>query len=178
MSSEEREFSPGDQYWSLVEPVGDVIDIYQGPEEFARTFDKAPRVAGLLFAAHFCQSEVCNGGFKQFFSNSTGVLAPEAVEGFMAIGQSVLAETVQKACSLFGEPFPRERLLRQTKLKALDPKLLDALDQRFYDNIDSESGGFATAADSYAARTGKSDRTESGQKTLDAVQSGTKRRLW
>jgi hypothetical protein len=22
---------------------------------------------GLLYAAHFCQSEVCNGGFTQFF---------------------------------------------------------------------------------------------------------------
>ncbi|WP_369973953.1 DUF4375 domain-containing protein [Polaromonas sp. SP1] len=30
-----------------------------------------------LFAVHWCQSEICNGGFMQFFANSTGVLAPE-----------------------------------------------------------------------------------------------------
>jgi hypothetical protein len=35
MSSEERKFNPGELYWSLVEPVWDEIEIYQGPEEFA-----------------------------------------------------------------------------------------------------------------------------------------------
>jgi hypothetical protein len=87
MSSEEPEFGSGQLYWSLIEPVWDEIEIYSGPEEFSRTFAGVPRSAGLLFAAHFCQSEVCNGGFNQFFSNSTGVLAPEAIEGFKAIGQ-------------------------------------------------------------------------------------------
>ena len=81
MSSERREFNPGELYWSLVEPISDKIEIYEGPEEFACAFAGVPRPAGLLFAAHFCQSEVCNGGFDQFFSNSTGVLAPEAIEG-------------------------------------------------------------------------------------------------
>src|SRR5580704_9011076 len=109
MSSEERELNPGEQYWSMVEPVWDDIEIYQGPEEFVRTFAKVPRPAGLLFAAHFCESEVCNGGFDQFFSNSTGVLAPEAIEGFKAIGQNLVAVIIQEACCLFGEPFPRER---------------------------------------------------------------------
>jgi hypothetical protein len=55
MSSEEQESNPGQQYRSLVEPVWDDIDIYQGPEEFARSFARVPRPAGLLFATHFCQ---------------------------------------------------------------------------------------------------------------------------
>jgi hypothetical protein len=156
MSSEERGSNPGKRYWSLVEPVWDEIEIYQGPEEFARTFAAVPRPAGLLYAAHFCQSEVCNGGFDQFFSNSTGVLAPEAVEGFKAIGQDFVAEILQEACSLFGEPFPRERSLRQSKLEAIDSELLDTLDQRFYGIIQSENAGFEAAADSYARRVGKS----------------------
>jgi len=159
MNSEERGSSPGEQYWTLVEPVWDEIEIYQGPEEFARTFARAPRPAGLLFAAHFCQSEVCNGGFDQFFSNSTGVLAPEAIEGFKAIGQNVVAEIIHEACSLFGEPFPRERSLRQSKLESIDSELLDSLDQKFYGIIHSENGGFETAADSYAAGAGKSSRS-------------------
>jgi hypothetical protein len=159
MSSEEREFNPGELYWSLVEPVWDEIEIYQSPEEFARTFARVPRPAGLLYAAHFCQSEVCNGGFDQFFSNSTGVLAPEAIEGFKTIGQDFVAEIIQEACSLFGEPFPRERSLRQSKLEAIDSKLLDSLDQKFYGIIHSENAGFDAAADSYATRVGKSDRS-------------------
>lgn len=153
MSSEEQESNPGQQYRSLVEPVWDDIDIYQGPEEFARSFARVPRPAGLLFAAHFCQSEVCNGGFDQFFSNSTGVLALEA------IGQHIVAEIIEEACSLFGEPFPRKRSLRQRKLGAIDSELLNSLDQRFYGNVDSENGGFEAAADSYAAKVGKSARS-------------------
>jgi hypothetical protein len=42
-------------YWSIVEPVWDAINIYDGPEVFAQTFASAPRASGLLFAAHFCQ---------------------------------------------------------------------------------------------------------------------------
>ena len=159
MSSEKQEFSPGDLYWGLVEPVWEEIEIYEGPEEFARTFARVSRPAGLLFAAHFCQSEVCNGGFDQFFSNSTGVLAPEAIEGFKTIGQDVVAEIIQEACSLFGEPFPRERSLRQGKLKAIDSELLDSLDQKFYGIIHSENGGFEAAADNYAAKVDKSARS-------------------
>jgi len=156
MTSEEREFRPGQLYWSVVEPIWDEIEIYLGPEEFGRTFASVSRPAGLLFAAHFCQSEVCNGGFNQFFSNSTGVLAPEAIEGFKAIGQDFVAEVIQEACSLLGEPFPRERWLRQTKLGAVDSEVLDSLNQRFYGIIRSENGGFDAAADNYAARVGKS----------------------
>ena len=159
MSSERAESNPGELYWSLVETVWDDIEIYKGPEEFARTLTRVSRPAGFLFAAHFCQSEVCNGGFGQFFSNSTGVLAPEAVEGFKAIGQAFVAEIIQEACCLFGEPYPRERSLREDKLGAIDSELLDSLDQKFYAIIDSEAGGFKTAADTYAARVRKSGQS-------------------
>jgi hypothetical protein len=77
---------PGEQYWNAIDPIWDDIDI-DTSESFQRTFQNVPRKLGLLYAAHFCQSEVCNGGFTQFFRNSTGVLAPEAIEGFAAIGQ-------------------------------------------------------------------------------------------
>jgi hypothetical protein len=63
-------------YWDVVEPYWNQIDI-QDPDIFQHTFQSAPKISGLMFAAHFCQSEVCNGGFHQFFWNSTGVLAPE-----------------------------------------------------------------------------------------------------
>jgi hypothetical protein len=156
MNSQEQKSDPGNLYWSLVEPVWDEIEIYQGPDEFVRTFAAVPRHAGLLFAAHFSQSEICNGGFAQFFSNSTGVLAPEAIEAFKTIGQDFIAEIIREACSLFGDPFPRDRSLRQGKLEKIGAALLDSLDQRFYGIIDSENGGFAVAADNYAATAKKS----------------------
>src|ERR1700724_4631038 len=103
-------------YWSIVKPRWDAINISGGPEVFAQTFGSAPRASGLLFAAHFCQSEICNGGFHQFFWNSTGVLAPEAVEGFREIGQAQVAAVIEKGMSLFGSVYPRDRKERQTRL--------------------------------------------------------------
>jgi hypothetical protein len=108
-------------YWSIVEPVWDAIDIYSGPDVFMQTFGSVPRASGLLFAAHFCQSEICNGGFQQFFGNSTGVLAAEAVEGFHEIGQHQVAALIEKAMSLFGSGYPRDRKERETRLEEVCP---------------------------------------------------------
>jgi hypothetical protein len=68
-------------YWDVVGALWDVIDIYEGPAIFRKTYNSVPREAGLMFAAHYCQSEVCSGGFEQLFWDPTGVLAPEAVRG-------------------------------------------------------------------------------------------------
>ena len=100
-----------------------------------------------MFAAHFCQSEVCNGGFDQFFWNSTGVLAPEAVEGFRQIGQSQVAALVESAMELLGSPYPRDRDERQERLSHVPKPSLDSLDQKFFSLIESEAGGFEKAAD-------------------------------
>lgn len=95
----------------------EVVNIYDGPEIFLHTFSQVPRAVGLLYATAFCQVEVCNGGLHQFFGNSTGILAPEAVEGFMAIGQPGIAEIVSKAMAMFPSPYPRDW---RTRIAALD----------------------------------------------------------
>jgi len=139
-------------YWSIVEPFWEAINIYEGPEVFRQTFDSVPKVSGLLFAAHLCQSEVCNGGFRQFFSNSTGVLAPEAAEGFREIGQSKVAILIQSAIGLLGSPYPRDREEWQVRLRQVRKGSLDLLDEEFFVLIESENGGFQTAADGYSER--------------------------
>jgi len=138
-------------YWDTVEPVWDKISI-DDVGVFQETFAQAPLHAGLLYAAHFCQSEVCNGGFHQLFYNSTGVLAPEAVLGFRAIGQWKIAETVQAAMDVLGSPYPRDRELRWANLSRFTPRSFDALNEQFFALLDTEAGGFEAAADDYAAR--------------------------
>lgn len=132
--------------WSIVEAAWETIDIYHGPEVFRHSFESAPRASGLMFAAHFCQSEICNGGFSQFFWNSTGILAPEAVEGFREIGQVEIAALVESAMNLVGTPYPRDRQERQERLSQVPEGALDALDQKFFHLIESEAGGFEAAA--------------------------------
>jgi Domain of unknown function (DUF4375) len=93
-------------------------------------------------------------------SNSTGVLAPEAIEAFRAIGLSQLARVVDEATRWIGPEYPREREDRNEKLDSFansnpdDWNPFRELDKRFFHLIDSECGGFDTAADVYASKHG------------------------
>jgi len=58
---------------------------------------------------------------------------------------------LQQAASLLGTPYPRERIQRQEKLKLVDPKVLDAINDKFFALIASENGGFDSAARSFLA---------------------------
>jgi hypothetical protein len=144
-----------DGYWSLVEPVWRSISIYAGPEDFLRQFRAVRPEVGHLFAAHWCQSEVRNGGLHQFFSNPTGVLAPEALEGFSAIGLAEWAGILAEAVRFFGSPYPREQAARQELLvrhrgrrQEWDP--FYQLDERFYAWLHAEPDRWERAADRYA----------------------------
>jgi Domain of unknown function (DUF4375) len=143
-------------YWSLVEPLWLPLNLSwdEGPDEFPRQFRSVQPEIGHLYAAHWCQSEVCNGGLHQFFSNTTGLMAPESLDGFRAIGLADWAEIVDAAIKHFGDPYPRERSERQNVLPA--PKwrggpgldLFDRLDERFFDAaVESED-----AANAYVER--------------------------
>lgn len=127
-------------YWSLIEPVWLKLNRSwdDGPEKFVRLFRSVGPEIGHLYAAHWCQSEVCNGGLHQFFSNTSGLLAPEALTGFRAIGATDWAKILDEAMKHFGEPYPRDRKQRKKFLPAAhgrarkewDP--FDHLDERFY----------------------------------------------
>lgn len=120
--------------------------------------EKAPLAVQHLYSAHWCQSEVCNGGLHQFFSNSTGILAPEAVIGFAAMGMPKLAVCVQQAMQFFGDSYPRDYDLRNEALEAYslahpdewNPFVAD--DELFYGLLEIEAGGWEQAADTYAAQ--------------------------
>jgi hypothetical protein len=64
------------------EPVWDRISIYDGDETFIHQFAEATEKQKILFSLHWVQSEIMNDGLGQFFSNDTGILAPEAAIAF------------------------------------------------------------------------------------------------
>ena len=139
-------------YWSVVEPIWEAISIYNGPKVFLSQYSEAPQTARLLITAHWCQSDVRNGGFRQFFENSTGVLAPEAIEAFYEIGMPRAASIVKEACALFDPDYPRAKSTRAKIIREKGLKdELDRLEDSFYSAIESEAGGFTAAADAYAS---------------------------
>ena len=93
-----------------------LIEFYDGRAHWAASIQGVPLPAIHLFCVHWLDAEVGNGGFRQFFDNSTGVIAPEARDGFAAIGMPDVADLVSAAMRRLGEPFPFEREARQAIL--------------------------------------------------------------
>lgn len=124
----------------------------RGGATFVRQFRSVRPEVGHLYAGHWCHSEVCNGGFFQFFWNTSGLLAPEARAGFRAVGLPELAEILAEGMKFFGNPYPRDRDVRQDALPDRQRRRRDewdpfyALDERFYEWSDR----WQDAADAYA----------------------------
>jgi hypothetical protein len=139
----------------VFERVAKTVRIYDAPDVFLEQFRALKPEVGHLYAAHWFQSEVCNGGFHQFFFNSTGVLAPEAIAGFRAMGLDEWAESLAQAMERLGAPYPRDRDMRIEVLDRVtgDKKWSDAfrdLDDRFYAWLKPERRRYERLADDYA----------------------------
>lgn len=108
---------PGTIASEAVRRIWSKISIYRGPRVFLHQSAKFPKRLVRLFAVYWCVSEVCNGGLHQFFWNPTGVLAPEAVEGFREMGMSDCAELLEQAMQFFGKSYPRAQSRRDKLLE-------------------------------------------------------------
>ena len=130
----------GDLFQAAIDLLHEQLNIYGEPEEYLEQLKNVAEPHAMLYAANWCQIEVCNGGFYQFFHNSTGILAPEAVGGFKLIGVPRAANVVMMAMRMLGRAYPRARRRRMAKLvrirKPEDLKAerspFDKLDNAFY----------------------------------------------
>jgi hypothetical protein len=75
-------------------PYYEQFNLYEGREAWLSSIESVPKEAVLLFSLHWMHLEVYNGGFWQYFFNSTGTTRPEASEGFAAIGMANVATIV------------------------------------------------------------------------------------
>lgn len=90
------------------------------------------------------QSEIMNGGFDQYFINSSGNHWEDAIIACEAIGAIQTAELLQKAAQAYGCELPRDREEREEAIEnnakdGYDEKLT-ALDSIFYayeENVDA-----------------------------------------
>jgi len=147
-----------ESYWKYVEPIWDAVSIYDGEKIFLEQFSKLTEKEKTLFSSHWAQSEIMNGGLGQFFSNSTGILAPESVSGFLALGMPKSAKALKEAMLFFGNPYPRNRSIREGKLEEFfdthgeDAVPLEEQEDVIAEAIEEENGGFENAANSYAKK--------------------------
>ncbi|HEX9580814.1 MAG TPA: DMP19 family protein [Gemmatimonadales bacterium] len=106
--------------------------------EAAVGFGRLTAPERVVFCLDALEREVNNGGFAQFFENSSGDYALETIEALRALGATRVAALVAQAVAVFpgGRPEPdRER--RQAQVGRLDNTArakLDQLDGAFYDS--------------------------------------------
>lgn len=79
----------------------------------------------IFYITQTLEMEVNNGGFSQFFYNSSGDFSNELVGAFTAIGANKTAAICQKAIDAFGRDIPVDRDARQEMLDELESDELD-----------------------------------------------------
>lgn len=76
------------------------------------------------------EADVNNGGFHQYFSNSSGNQAHYAEAALRRIGADAMARIVSRATPIFGTSgVPRDRYLRQEVLEQVEDACEDLLEQ-------------------------------------------------
>jgi hypothetical protein len=112
-----------------------------------------PRDIQLLAATHYGKNDIENGGFHQFFSNSTGAFAPEMIEWFERAGLAETASVLRQATAVFGQVFPRSQDRRRKFLASFDGQTraewdpFVQMDDRFYASLPYNEDVFDAAAD-------------------------------
>jgi hypothetical protein len=103
-------------------PLEEWGDIYSDPDYLLTQYERlSPDQVG-LHAACWWKVEYDNGGMDQFFRNSTGVLAREAVSGLERFGLPKYAALLRKATELFpGKGPARDRRERVAQMDSLWP---------------------------------------------------------
>jgi hypothetical protein len=148
--------SDADVYFAAIAPYMEKVSIYHGPDLFLQELARAPTRSRHLLTAHWCASEISNGGFNQFFAGAPGMMAPESVAGLTAIGFADSAAVVEEAMALLGgKTYPRDMKARNRALAALKKKRkqenpFEELDNRFFETLKAREGGFDAAAAAYA----------------------------
>jgi hypothetical protein len=81
------------------------------------------------------EREINNGGFNQFFFNSSGDFTHETIGSLRAIGANKIAEILQQAINEFpNSSVPRDRTERQEVLEQIEDKanvVFEQLEQKF-----------------------------------------------
>lgn len=87
----------------------------------------------IVLVVEALEGEVNNGGFDQYFFNSSGNFAPEAVAALREIGMGHFADILAEAMALFPNgALLRDQAQREAALEKVDESRLNALDERFF----------------------------------------------
>jgi hypothetical protein len=123
---------------------GDITEYLHEKTDYGEDLSKLNQFELTVYFVEELQSEVMNGGFDQYFFNSSGDHWEEAITACEAIGAVQTAGLLQKAAQAYGCELPKEREEREAAIEShardgYDEELA-ALDSIFYayeENVDT-----------------------------------------
>lgn len=135
-------FSKGklSKIWSIGDASERIIALSEYVAEkcrFGVKMEKLSPPERVFFITQNVEIEVNNGGFSQFFYNSSGDFAGEMVDAFREIGAEKTAAICQQALDAIGQPLPVNRAERIALIEAIETDALtdalDVCDNAFYE---------------------------------------------
>lgn len=103
-------------------------------------FSELSHAEQVFYSIDYLQMEINNGGYDQYFFNSSGEFAHEALAGMREIGANLMADIHAKAMTVFPDSVvPKDRAERQKLLEQAGEKaeeMFDSLDSKFYEYSD------------------------------------------
>mgnify|MGYP003661383527 FL=1 len=113
-------------YREYVVPL--ILSLSQGvtsDDEWSARYRRLPERPRQLVACAKAFADVPNGGFEQYFRNSFGDSARDAMSGFKWLGRLELGEAVSDAISLLGIDSVEDRHARRSALEILEKSGVD-----------------------------------------------------
>ncbi|RLD58602.1 MAG: hypothetical protein DRJ05_07760 [Bacteroidetes bacterium] len=108
--------------------------------DYGEKMDNLTEPQKIYFYIQNLEREVNNGGFNQFYLNSSGDFAHETLGSLKIIGANITAEIVKKANDQFPDfKVPKKRIERQEVLEMIEDKAKETwevLDQEFFEYKD------------------------------------------
>lgn len=119
----------------IIAPLWWQVSIYDGEEQYEADLKPFSREQRYVFALQWYLAEVYNGGHDQFYSNSTGIVWEDAMNGAKAAGLGELYEIIKKSAGRMGGRPDKDRTKRWDQMEELEPDFED-LNKELYDMED------------------------------------------
>lgn len=117
-----EDIKKSDESWDVCKPMFELINIYDGYEQYLKSAEGFTLEQRYLSAIHWYWGEVINGGHHQFFYNSTGIVWQDALNGFKHFGMPEFADNFQKVVDYCGGTISFDRQERWNMLEELEEK--------------------------------------------------------
>ena len=127
-----------DEIWEIEDEYDFIVEMsaYISEKcEYGSNMSKLNADERVFYIAQILEMEVNNGGFSQFFYNSSGDLSNELVASFERIGATKTADICRTAVGAFGEFVPIDRETREELMDDNEEfeEVFSDCDGRFYE---------------------------------------------